>query len=582
MKIFLIICCVVSAAGLVHNDQLYIDLANFSSNNGMVYVSLTTTDEQPLLQNKAQKVYVAFQKCGLRVRRLSYDKLYPELNFELDTLILLTETKKLSEPDTFQMHLEHIENHKIRKTILLFVDHFNSYQESKLIDFLNNLVTGNAWFSVLYQNSNLTTKYQNILSLSNNTRTLVQDIKFTKRNKMAENHDLEGLGLYSNTLSWAHYFMISNCDDTGRDCEMKGFLNDVMNLMGNIANFTWTSHAPTDGSWGTVNENGVWTTGPMGSVTKGKYHMSISPWLWKFERFGLMDFVSINPNAFVLALTPQPAELDLGLFIRPFQEEAWLWVLGFVIMILITIVAPYSFLSYYERTEGFKLTSLFSWLFFVMLNAYYGGALTMFFSSELTLPFNSIEDVMRSYPDWSLKFVDGNDIHFIVTAKSGDPLYSEFWERVTNMREEHVFQNVEEGLNMIEKERAVIHIGEGRLMSYFNTNPFHQQKLKVFAKSRPQPQGLIVQLNSPLKPILQAASNALTEAGIKDALLKEWEGVSIPQNAEVDAMVLTNGQLILVFLIILGTFGCSAMILFCEINHKFVTDRKNRKASEDV
>ena len=89
------------------------------------------------------------------------------------------------------------------------------------------------------------------------------------------------------------------------------------------------------------------------------------------------------------------------------------------------------------------------------------------------------------------------------------------------MREEHVFQNVEEGLSMIKKERAASHIGEGSLMSYFNTNPFHQQKLKVFAKSQPQPQGLIVQLNSPLKPILQAASNALTEAGIKDALLKE-------------------------------------------------------------
>ena len=314
---------------------------------------------------------------------------------------------------------------------------------------------------------------------------------------------------------------------------------------------------------------------------KSEYHMSISSWLWKFERFGHMDFVSINPNAFVLALTPQPAELDLGLFIRPFQEEAWLGVLGFVIMILITIVTPYSFLSYYERTEGFKMTSLFSWLFFVILNAYYGGALTMFFSSELTLPFNSIGDVMKSYPDWNLKFVDGNDIHFIVTAKSGDTLYSDFWKRVTNMREEHVFQNVEEGLSMIKKERAASHIGEGSLMSYFNTNPFHQQKLKVFAKSQPQPQGLIVQLNSPLKPILQAASNALTEAGIKDALLKEWEGVSIPQNAEVDAMVLTNGQLILVFLIILATFACSALILFCEINHKIVIDRKKSKASED-
>ena len=180
MDIFLIICCVVFATGLIHNNQVYTDLANFSSNIGMVYVSLTTTDEQPLLQNKAQKAYAAFQKHGLRIRRLSYDKLYPELNFELDTLILLTETKILSEPDKFQMHLEHIGNHKIRKTILLFVDHFKSNQEPELNNALNNLLTGNAWFSVLYQNSNMMTKYRNILSLPNNTKTLVQDIEFTK------------------------------------------------------------------------------------------------------------------------------------------------------------------------------------------------------------------------------------------------------------------------------------------------------------------------------------------------------------------------------------------------------------------
>ena len=573
MKIFLIICCVVLATSLVHNNQLYTDLASFCSNNGMVYLSLSTTDEQPLLQNKVRSAYVAFQTHGLRVRKLSYDKLYPELNFDLDTLILLTETKVLSQPSKFQMYLEHIEKHKIRKTILLFIDHFDSDQESKLNDALGHLVTGNAWFSVMYLNYSNTTKYRNIISLQNNTKTLVQDIEFAESNQMVKNYNLEGLELYSNTLSWAPYFIISNCNDKGQECEMSGFETDFMNEMGNIVNFTWTSHEDNkDGSWGTVNENGVWTTGPMSSVMKGEYHMSMGPWQWKFERFGLMDFVSLNPNAFVLAVTPQPAKLDMGLFRRPFQDEAWILVLASVIIIVINIKVPYTLLSYYEHTKSFKLSSLFSWLFVLLINAYYGGALTMFFSSELTLPFNSIEDVMRSYPDWNLKFIDGNDIHFIVKAKSGDPLYSDFWERVTNKREEHVFQNLEEGLNMIGKERAVIHIGEGRLTSFFQTNPFHQQKLKVFAKSRPQPQGFIVQHNSPLKPILQAAANALTEAGIKDALLKEWEGSSIPQNAEDETMVLTTGQVILGFLFILAFFGCSILILFCEINHKIVMD----------
>ena len=53
-------------------------------------------------------------------------------------------------------------------------------------------------------------------------------------------------------------------------------------------------------------------------------------------------------------------------------------------------IGPYAFISYYEHTDGFNCAAFWSWIFFVLINAYYGGALTMFFTSELTLPFNSI------------------------------------------------------------------------------------------------------------------------------------------------------------------------------------------------
>ena len=246
-------------------------------------------------------------------------------------------------------------------------------------------------------------------------------------------------------------------------------------------------------------------------------------------------------------------------------------------MIVITIIVPYTFLSYYEHTESFKLASLFSWLFFLLINAYYGGALTMFFVGESTLPFNSIEDVMRSYPDWNLKFKDGNDINFKPKADAGDPLYSEFWERVTSNREAHTFQNLEEGLSLIKNERTVIHIAEGALKQYFKDNPYHQQKLKVFSKMPPKAGAIIVTPNSPLKPILQAAFNSLTESGIKDALLAEWEGSSIPQNDEVETMVLTNGQMILVFLFILFFFGWSILILFFEISLQITRKQEPRR-----
>ncbi len=37
---------------------------------------------------------------------------------------------------------------------------------------------------------------------------------------------------------------------------------------------------------------------------------------------------------------------------------------------------------------------LAAWLLFILVNAYYGGALTMFFSSSPTLPFETLRQVM--------------------------------------------------------------------------------------------------------------------------------------------------------------------------------------------
>ena len=82
------------------------------------------------------------------------------------------------------------------------------------------------------------------------------------------------------------------------------------------------------------------------------------------------------------------------------------------IIILVILMIPYTLISYYESTQGYMITSTCGWMFFVLVNAFYGGALTMFFTSELSLPFNSIEDVMRAYPAFKLKMMAGNDVHF--------------------------------------------------------------------------------------------------------------------------------------------------------------------------
>ena len=58
----------------------------------------------------------------------------------------------------------------------------------------------------------------------------------------------------------------------------------------------------------------------------------------------------------------------------------------------------------------------FGWLFFVLINAFYGGALTMFFVSEVTLPFNTLRDALRVFPSWKIIYQSGNDAYFELPA----------------------------------------------------------------------------------------------------------------------------------------------------------------------
>ena len=49
-----------------------------------------------------------------------------------------------------------------------------------------------------------------------------------------------------------------------------------------------------------------------------------------------------------------------------------------------------------------QISTFSFWFLFVLLNAFYGGALTMFFVAELSIPFNSVRDVLIKFPEWKL------------------------------------------------------------------------------------------------------------------------------------------------------------------------------------
>ena len=75
-------------------------------------------------------------------------------------------------------------------------------------------------------------------------------------------------------------------------------------------------------------------------------------------------------------------------------------VIGFAMAV---IILPKIWINNYEKTQGWMIASTITSIFFVLLEAYYGGAMTMFFTSEITIPFKSLSDVMEAYPTWKLK-----------------------------------------------------------------------------------------------------------------------------------------------------------------------------------
>jgi len=75
--------------------------------------------------------------------------------------------------------------------------------------------------------------------------------------------------------------------------------------------------------------------------------------------------------------------------------------------------------------------------------------LTHFFISELTIPFHSIYDVMKSYPSWNLRILDGTDGMYQSRAQHNDPEYIRFWDRVVNKPKETTYKTIEEGLDLL-------------------------------------------------------------------------------------------------------------------------------------
>ena len=203
-------------------------------------------------------------------------------------------------------------------------------------------------------------------------------------------------------------------------------LPDLSHKFGQMFNMTVLSLKEPSDDWGTYPKSGSFDftgewDGVMGKVNnytktfgqkvvflyfqviRGEYPLSLSAWSLRPDRAPLMDFVEFLTDYDILMLTPQQPKVDFDIFFRPFTEKSW--VLLFATFLIVALALALKLLiakkTGHQHNMSSRVIHVFVMLFVVLVNAYYAGALTMFFSTEMKVSFESLKDVLGD-PTWKL------------------------------------------------------------------------------------------------------------------------------------------------------------------------------------
>ena len=163
---------------------------------------------------------------------------------------------------------------------------------------------------------------------------------------------------------------------------------------------------------GPFNLSGEWT-GVIGDVVTGKYQFSLNSWTFTTERQKVLSFVPSVIDRFVFLLIPSLPDFDPELLYRPFTNSAWLCIFFLFITACCFATITHNLIKGYENMTSNQIVMVSFWGLFVLIYAFYGGALTMFFVTELSIPFNSPRDVLKKFPEWKLILREGNRFIFI-------------------------------------------------------------------------------------------------------------------------------------------------------------------------
>ena len=145
----------------------------------------------------------------------------------------------------------------------------------------------------------------------------------------------------------------------------------------------------------------------MGEVALNNYDLSVSHWTVLEHRLKVLDMPILVKEHYAMFLRSTAPKTDFGFFLRPFQSDLWILTLSLLILSMIAVIGVQ---KCHQYTDVRRCIQLSAWILFIVVNAYYGGALTMFFLSHSKVPFSNIQEALK-YSEWKVTFQNGENIH---------------------------------------------------------------------------------------------------------------------------------------------------------------------------
>ncbi len=341
-------------------------------------------------------------------------------------------------------------------------------------------------------------------------------------------HSAMGSELDVFTLPYSPFIDLGGCHDNDQapPCQASGMSVDLLELASKEGNFTWTVAREPSGSWGSlppVNGTLEDATGLLGRTLLRRTDIPLAPWTITSERARWVDFslgfLTDRLNCFNdPSHFSYPDKMFLG---RPLRRDAWLVTTGLAVLLT---CAAWLVNGSGSREKTSRLLSLVGGLSFAAINAFYGGALTMFLASSGSAPFSSILEGLQKGGGWTLVFAKGDEAVFGLLFDMGDPRVREADRRYNSDRYREAQASTLKGtlLRMREVENSVLIATRSRVMSQLARMGGESLELSMFCEPRRHTLALMLPKNSPFVRTIDREIARLLEGGQLRQLMLRW------------------------------------------------------------